>query len=190
VDRSIGALGPGGVTKSPLPLPGGYLVARLVRAVSPDLAAFHDVRERVLRDWQLSRRMTVVDSVDAHLRSSLQGGADLESLLVPLGGMRVSRAFGATGPIQDLSRDPAAARDSTFLARIFASKAGATLPPTATSLGTLYAIVETLTPPNPSEYAGARESLRREILDQRVEAWTARLRARAKIEIFRADLRP
>ena len=190
VDRSIGSLGEGGVMKEPLALQEGYLVARNVRSVPPDLAPFGEVKERVLRDWQLSRRRAIADSLDNRLRAALRSGADLESLLVPLGGLRVTKPFAMAGPIPDLARDPAAARDSVFLARVFASRPGTTLPPLDASLGTVYAVVDSVVAPPAPEFASARASIRRELLDQRIAAWTARLRARAKIEILRKDLRP
>jgi parvulin-like peptidyl-prolyl isomerase len=189
VDKDIGSLPVGGVTPVPLPVSDGYFVARLVRSVPPQLAAFDEVRDRVLRDRQIALRRAVADSIDAQLRTALKKGADLDSLLVRLGGLRRSRAFGPEGPIPDLNRDPAAARDSVFLHRIFASRPGTVLPPLATSIGALYAVVDSIMPAPPSEYAKARASLRREILDERIETWTARLRSRARIEIYRKDLR-
>lgn len=190
VGQSIGSLGPGGVTREPIALPDGCLVARLVRAVPPELAPFSEVRERVFRDRQLALRRSIVDSLDARLRAAVGAGADLDSLLVPLGGMRVTRPFGIGGSIPELARDAAAARDSVYLARIFASKPGTTLPPLDTTLGTLYGIVDTIIPSPSSEFGKSRASLRHEVLDQRIEAWTARLHARARIEITRKDLLP
>lgn len=189
VDRVIGTLPIGGVTPSPIPLYQGYLVARLVRSLPPGLATFEEVRERVLHDRQMALRKAVADSIDGQLRAALKKGGDLESLLVPLGGLRQSRPFGPMGPIPDLGRDPAAARDSALLARVFASKPGTVLPPVSTSLGTLYAVVGAIAPAPASEYAKARPSLRRELLDERIETWTARLRTRARIEIYRKDLK-
>jgi hypothetical protein len=189
VDKAIGSLPVGGVTPNPIPVSGGYLVARLSRSVPPGLATFEEVRDRVVRDRQAALRRAHADSIDAELRSALKKGADLETLLVPLGGLRESRPFGPGGPVPDLMRDPAVARDSLLLARVFSMKPGTVLPPMATSLGTLYAIVDTITPAPASEYAKARASIRREILDERTETWTARLRSRARIEIYRKDLR-
>jgi hypothetical protein len=48
--------------------------------------------------------------------------------------------------------------------------------------------VDTVVATTPADFAKARASLRQEIMDQRSEAWTARLRSRAKIEIYRKDL--
>ncbi len=189
VDKSVGSLAVGEVAPTPIGIATGYLVARLTRVVPPDLATYGEVKDRVLRDWQASMRRVMADSVEAQLRASLRAGAALESLLVPLGGLRPTRPFSQDGPIPDLNRDPAAARDSVFLARVFSSKPGATLPPLATTLGTVYAIVDSLHTPPATEYAKAREGLREDLLDQRIEAWTARLRARARVEIYRRDLR-
>jgi parvulin-like peptidyl-prolyl isomerase len=189
VGREIGSLQAGGVTRSPIPLTGGYLVARMDHSVPPGLASFDEVRDRVIRDRNLTLRRAVADSIDAVLRSALSKGGDLDSLLVRLGGLRPSKPFGPRGPIPDLARDPAAARDSSFLARVFSSKAGAVLPPLTTALGTVYSVVDTIIPAPPSEFAKARASLRREILDERVETWTDRLRSRARIEIYRKELR-
>jgi parvulin-like peptidyl-prolyl isomerase len=189
IDRSIGSLPIGGVTALPVSLTTGYLVARLSRSVPPDLASYAEVADRVLRDSQTFLRRAVVDSIDVHLRASLRAGADLESLLVPLGGLRPTRPFSQGGPIPDLNRDPVAARDSAFLARIFSSKPGAALPPLSTADGPLYAVVDSLSTPPASEFAKARVGLREDLLDQRIEAWTARLRSRARVEIYRKDLR-
>lgn len=188
LEAEIGSLPTGGVTTAPISTSAGYLVARLVRPVPPGPATFEEVGDRVLRDRQSALRRSIADSVDARLRAALKRGADLESLLVPLGGLRRSRPFGPEGPIPDLTRDPSAARDSTFLARIFASKPGTILPPTPTSIGTLYAVIDSILPASAGEYAKARASLRREILDERIETWTARLRSRARVEIYRKDL--
>jgi hypothetical protein len=43
--------------------------------------------------------------------------------------------------------------------------------------------------PPPADYAKRRDELHREIVDQRTEAWTDRLRSRATIAIERPDLR-
>jgi len=101
----------------------------------------------------------------------------------------VSKAFGRLGPIPDLARDPAIARDSLLLDRIFAGRPGTVLPPVRSPHGTLYAIVETVAAPAPSEFARRRDELWHELVDQRAAAWTDRLRARASIRIVRKDLK-
>ncbi len=189
VDKEIGSLPIGGVTREPVSITTGYVVARLVRSVPPDLAPYAEVGDRVMRDWQISIRRVVADSIDASLKAALKAGANLDSILVPLGGLRPSRPFGAEGPIPDLSRDPSASRDAAFLARVFSAKPGTVLPPLATLNGTVYAVLDSLHAAPPTDYAKARESLREDLLDQRIEAWTDRLRAKAKVEIYRRDLR-
>ena len=63
------------------------------------------------------------------------------------------------------------------------------LPPIRGSMGTLYAVVDTVEVQPPAEFAKHRDTLLRELVDQRVEAWTQRLRSKAPIRIHRKELR-
>jgi hypothetical protein len=129
------------------------------------------------------------DSLDRILRPAFEAGADPESLFMPVGGLRYSRQFGREGPIPDLTRDMTLARDSTYLSRVFATPPGGRLAPLTGNLGTLYAVVDTVIVLPPSEFAKHRDALLHELVDERVEAWTARLRSKAPIRIHRKDLR-
>jgi hypothetical protein len=140
-------------------------------------------------DYQQSRRRAIADSIAVRLRESLAAGADLESISVAFGGLRTTRPFGRSGPIPDFARDATLGRDSLFLERIFAAKPGASLPPIAGASGTLFSKLESLVEPAPADYAKRRDELRREILEQRMEAWGDRLRSRATVTITRPDLR-
>lgn len=185
----VGSLPVGAITQEPLRLTTGYLVARKAREAEPVPAAFEEVRERVVADYQQARRETIAGERNRDVRARLAAGADLDSTFIVHGGLRPSKAFGRSGPIPDFARDPSIGRDSVYLETVFASKPGATLPPLEGSIGTLYAKVESLTDPSPTEYAKRRDELRRELLEQRTEAWTERLRARATVAIHRADLK-
>ena len=185
----IGPVAEGEIAPTPLPIEEGYLVARKVRDVAPAPAPFGEVKDRVVNDYQLSRRREIADSLTARMREAVAAGADLDSLAVVYGGLRVSKPFGRSGPIPDLARDATLARDSLFLERVFASKPGASLPPLAGTSGTLFSTLDTLVEPPPTDYAKRRDELHREIVDQRTEAWTDRLRSRATIAIERPDLR-
>ncbi len=189
IESDIGSLSPGGVTPRPIRRADGYLVARLKRSIPPQQAPFGEVKDRVTHDLGLERKRAVADSLDASIRASLRAGADLESLLVPLGGLRTSRFFGRMGPIPDFSRDSLLARDTTLIEEAFSSKPGAALVPRSGALGVLYAVVDTVVATSAADFAKARASLRQEMMDRRSEAWTARLRSRAKIEIHRKDLK-
>jgi parvulin-like peptidyl-prolyl isomerase len=185
----LGPVVEGSITPEPLAVEEGYLVARKVREVAPEPAPFGEVKDRVVLDYQQSRRRALSDSISVRLRGALSGGADLESLSVPYGGLRVSKPFGRPGPIPEFARDATLGRDSLFLERVFASRPGSTLPPLQGSSGTLFAILDTITEPPAADYAKRRDDLHREIVEQRTEAWTERLRSRAIVAIERADLR-
>ena len=189
LEKTVGSLADGSVAPEPIELMDGYAVVRRVREVPPGPATFEDVKQRVIADRQYRRRRAVADSLDARYRAAFTAGANPESLFVALGGLRVSKQFGREGPIPDLTRDPALARDSTFLSRVFASEPGTPLPPIRGTMGTLYAVVDTVEIQPPAEFAKHRDTLLREIVDQRVEAWTQRLRAKAPIRIHRKELR-
>jgi hypothetical protein len=189
LEKTVGSLPDGGVAPEPIEIPDGYAVVRRVQEVPPQPATFEDVKEKVIADRQLRRRRAIADSLDARYRAAFLAGANPESLFVALGGLRASRQFGREGPIPDLSRDPALARDSTFLSRVFASEPGTPLPPIRGNLGTLYAVVDSVQIQPPAEFAKHRDTLLRELVDQRVEAWTLRLRAKAPIRIHRKEIR-
>ena len=110
-------------------------------------------------------------------------------MALPLGGLRVSRFFPRHGPIPDLARDSLLSRDSTLYDEIFSSRSGNVLKPRTGSLGRLYAVVDSLIAPSPKQYAEHREELREELFEQRSAAWTDRLRAQGKIQIYRKDLK-
>jgi parvulin-like peptidyl-prolyl isomerase len=188
VASAIGSLADGAVMPEPVVVGKGYLVARRVSEVKPAPAPYEEVKERVTYDYQMARRRAVADSVDQGIRDAISRGADVEPQFDRFGGMRVSRPFGRTGPIQEFARDPVA-RDSTLLERIFSSRPGKVLPPVKSGLGTIYIIVESVTSPPASDFARRRDEVWREIVDQRVEAWTARLRSRAQVTLYRKDLR-
>jgi parvulin-like peptidyl-prolyl isomerase len=189
LEKTVGGLPDSTVAPEPIELAEGYAVIRRVQEIPPQQATFADVKERVIVDSQLRRRRAIADSLDTHYRAAFQAGADPESLFMPLGGLRVSRQFGREGPIPDLSRDPALAKDSTFLSKVFASEKGKPLPPVRGATGTLYAVVDSVSILPPSEFAKHRDALLRELVDQRVEAWTQRLRSKAPIRIHRKELR-
>jgi parvulin-like peptidyl-prolyl isomerase len=185
----LGPVVEGSITPEPLDVEEGYLVARKIREVPPEPAAFPEVKERVILDYQQSRRRAIADSVAVRLREALSAGADLDSLSVPFGGLRMSKPFGRSGPIPDLARDATLGRDSLYLERVFDSKPGTKLPPLQGSSGTLFSIVDTIAEPPPADYAKRRDELHREIVEQRTAAWTERLRSRAAVTLQRADLR-
>jgi parvulin-like peptidyl-prolyl isomerase len=179
----------GSVLPEPLAVAAGYLVIRKVREAPPVPAPFGDVKDRVLADHQMAQRRAIAADRGKRLAERIARGEDLDSLFLRYGGLRTSKPFGRLGPIPDFARDPSLGRDSLFLERVFSSKPGAVLPPLVGAGGTLYAKAETITEPSSSEFATRRDELRRELLEQRVEAWTQRLRSRAAITIHRNDLK-
>ncbi|HET9951220.1 MAG TPA: peptidyl-prolyl cis-trans isomerase [Candidatus Eisenbacteria bacterium] len=185
----LGPVAEGSIAPTPLGTAEGYVVARKVRDVPPMPAPYAEVKERVIADYQLSERRALSDSLAAGMREALAAGADLESLAVVHGGLRLSKPFGRSGPIPDLARDATLGRDSLYLERVFAAKPGAQLAPLQGTSGTLFARVESITEPPAADYAKRRDEIHREIVEQRTEAWTDRLRSRATITIERADLR-
>ncbi len=187
VPSAIGSLANGRVTPEPVPLGQGYLVARRVREVEPAPAPFEEIKERAILNYQLAKRRAAADSVDQAIRDAVARGADVEALFEGFGGMRTSHPFPRSGPIAEFARDAALARDSTLLEHIFASRPGKVLPPIKSSMGTLYIMVESVSVPPPTEFARRRDEVWREIVDQRVEAWTARLRSRAQVTLYRKD---
>ena len=185
----IGGLADGAMTPEPVAVGVGYIFARRVSETKPEPAPWSEVSDRAIADYQLSRRREIADSLDQRIREAVSRGADPESIFVPLGGMRVSKAFGRLGPIPDLTRDASVARDPALLEKVFTGRPGTVLPPIRTSYGTLYAVVESVSAPAPSEFARRRDELWHELVDQRAAAWTDRLRSRASIQILRRDLK-
>ena len=166
----------------------GYAVVRRVAEVASQQADFQDVTDRVVADYQRAKRRTVADSLNGVVRTALKSGESLEALALRFGGLRTSRMFGREGPIPDFQRDPALARDSTYLSLVFSSKPGATLPPIDGASGTLYAVVDTVAVLPASDYAKQRDALHRELTEERIHAWTTRLRAKAVIRMNRREL--
>jgi PPIC-type PPIASE domain/SurA N-terminal domain len=188
LERIVSALPDGGVAPEPIAVPAGYVVVRRVREVESQAAEFQEVSDRVVADYQLSKRRVLADSLNGVVRAALRAGEEVETLAARFGGLRVSRLFGREGPIPDFQRDPALARDSTYLSLVFSSKPGAPLPPLEGSTGMLYAVVDTVAILSPSEFAKQRDALQRELVDERIDAWTARLRAKAPIRMHRREL--
>jgi len=188
LERNIGSLPEGGVSR-PILVEGGFVVARLTRALPPRPAAFGEVEEQAIQDMQTERKRAVADSIEAALEHELEAGKDLESLALPLGGLKLSRAFSRHGPVPDLARDSVLARDSTFYTEIFSARPGTTLKPRRGSTGTLFAVVDSVATLSPKQYAEHREELRAELFEQRTAAWTDRLRSRAKIQLIKKDLK-
>jgi parvulin-like peptidyl-prolyl isomerase len=188
MESEIGALPEGGVSR-PIAIEGGYLVARLVHSVAPRPAAFEEVKEEAVHDSQNERKRALIASIDSALRRELREGKDLEALALPLGGLRLSRSFPRRGPVPEFARDSILARDTTFYQEIFASRPGTTLKPRAGVLGIVYAAVDSVATLGPKAYAEHRAELKEELFEQRTAAWTDRLRARAKIQLLRKDLK-
>ncbi|HYR51136.1 MAG TPA: peptidyl-prolyl cis-trans isomerase [Candidatus Dormibacteraeota bacterium] len=188
VEERIGSLAPGGVSR-PIQVERGYLVARLTRAVPPREAEFGAVKDQAIQDMELVQRRALVDSIGAALRRDLERGKDLETLAIPLGGLRLSRSFPRTGPVPELARDSVLARDSSFYAEIFSGRPGHVLRPRAGAMGTLYAVVDSVSALGPKEYAEHKNELREELFERQTAAWTDRLRSRATIRVYRNDLR-
>jgi len=188
MESRIGSLPEGGVSR-PIPVERGFIVARLTRSVPSRPATFEEMKEEAIRGMQADRRRALADSIDAALRRELKAGKDLEALALPLGGLRPSRAFPRRGPIPDLARDSLLSRDSTLYDEIFSSRPGTVLRPHPGSIGTLYAVVDSVATLSPKQFAEHRDELKMELFEQRTAAWTERLRSRAKIEILNKDLK-
>jgi len=62
MEKTIGSLPPGGVSR-PVPIEGGFLVARLARVVAPRPATFGEVKEQAVQDMQGEQRRAAADSV-------------------------------------------------------------------------------------------------------------------------------
>ena len=186
--RVVASLADSGVAAEPIDLPEGSVVVRKIAEEAPRQANFDEVRDKVIADYQEDRRRTAADSLNVRLKAAVREGADPETLFVAFGGLRPSKSFGRQGPIPDFQRDQALSRDSTYLARIFASKPKTVLPPITGSSGTLYGVVESVTIPAASEFARQRDALLRDVLDERIDAWTGRLRTKAPIRMNRKDL--
>ena len=165
------------------------MVARLTRALNPRPATFGEVKEQAVLDAQAERKRAVADSIQAALERELKAGADLETVALPLGGLKLSRTFPRRGPVPELARDSILARDSSFYREVFSARPGAILRPRHGAMGTLFAVVDSVSSLGPNQYAEHREELREEIFEQRTAAWTDRLRARARIQLFRKDLK-
>jgi parvulin-like peptidyl-prolyl isomerase len=188
LEQIVSALPDGGVAPEPIAFTDGYVVLRRVREVASEEAEFQEVSERVVGDYQLAKRRALADSLNGVVRAALKSGESVETLAVRFGGLRTSRMFGREGPIPDFQRDAALARDSTYLALVFSAKPGAALPPLEGTTGTLYAVVDTVAVPSPGEFAKQRDALQRELVEERIDAWTARLRAKAEIRMNRREL--
>ena len=188
VEERIGSLAPGGVSR-PIQVQQGYVVARLTRSVPPREAEFGEVKDQAVQDMELVQRRALVDSIGAALRRDLGRGKDLEALAIPLGGLRLSRQFPRTGPVPELARDSVLARDSSFYAEVFSGRPGHVLRPRAGAMGTLYAVVDSVSALGPKEYADHKAELKEELFERRTAAWTDRLRSRATIRVYRNDLR-
>jgi len=142
----------------------------------------------VIADYQEERRRESADTLNVRFKTAVREGADPETLFVAFGGLRPSKSFGRQGPIPDFQRDQVLGRDSSYLARVFTSKPKTVLPPLTGPSGTLYGVVESVTIPAASEFARQRDALLRDVLDERIDAWTGRLRAKAPIRMNRKDL--
>lgn len=190
VATAIGGIADGATTPEPVQVGDGYLVARRVREVEPAPAPFAEIKERVIGEYQMSQRRMLADSLDQRLREAIARGENVEPLFDGMGGMRVSRPFSRSGPIPDFrDRDPRVASDSVLLERIFTSRPGRILPPVKSSMGTIYMIVESVSVPPAVDFARHRDEVWRDIMDRRIEAWTARLRSRAQVIVYRKDLK-
>jgi len=163
-------------------------VVRVAQALEPRLATFGEVKEQAVEDMRQEKRRAAADSVAAALQRDLRAGKDLDSLAIPLGGLRTSRSFPRRGPIPDLARDSVLSADSMLYDEIFASKPGTLLKPRRGTLGVLFAVVDSVTTLNKSQYAEHRAELKEEIFEQRTAAWTERLRARAVVQIYSKEL--
>jgi len=188
LERVLAGLSDGSVFPEPIAITDGYVVVRRVAEVASQQAEFRDVADRVVADYQRSKRRAVSDSLNGVVRAELKSGAGLESLSLRFGGLRTSRMFGREGPIPDFQRDPALAKDSTYLSLVFSSKPGTALPPIDGLSGTLYAVVDTVVILPASDFAKQRDTLHRELTEERIDAWTSRLRAKATIRMNRKEL--
>lgn len=188
IARVVASLADSGVAAEPVELPEGDVVIRKVREEAPRQARFEEVRDKVIADYQEERKRAAADSINVRLKAALREGADPETLFVAFGGLRPSKSFGRQGPIPDFQKDAVLGRDSTYIARVFGSKPKTVLPPLTGSSGTLYGVVDTVTIPAASEFARQRDALLRQVLDERIDAWTGRLRTKAPIRMNRKDL--
>src|SRR5205823_9028231 len=103
-EKNIGSL-PEGAVAGPFVVEGGFAVVRVAQALEPRLATFGEVKEQAVEDMRQEKRRAAADSVAAALQRDLRAGKDLDSLAIPLGGLRTSRSFPRRGPIPDLARD-------------------------------------------------------------------------------------
>ena len=197
VNETVGALGVvPGLAEDLAALPAGQWAARLYRAgtryvlvrplntIASRPAEFEEVRGKAVEDEKNARRKLKLDQKVAALRSALAAGARLDSLALPLGGLKDS------GPVnRDFGFVPGLGLEPRLVQRVFGAEKGAVSDTVLIAQGVVWFESQGRDMPDAKAFAAAEPQLAQELLKRDYDAWLESRKKLLRIEILRAEFR-
>ncbi|MEQ1832037.1 MAG: peptidyl-prolyl cis-trans isomerase [Candidatus Eisenbacteria bacterium] len=161
-----------------------YLVVRPLRTEPPRAATFEDVRGRAIEDMKNARRREKLDQKVATLRTALLGGARLDSLAAPYGGLKDS------GPVRrDFGFVPGLGLESALVDRAFTAPAGTVSDTVHIAQGVAWFEAQGRDPFDDKAFATASTPLAQELLKKDYDAWIEARKKTLQIEILRPEFK-
>src|SRR6185503_4685480 len=161
-----------------------FVLFRLKSKVAPKPAEFEEAKAKAIEDAKTEKRRAKLDAEIGRIRSALGGGASLDSLAAPWGGLK------ETGPInQGMAFLPVVGNEPRVVTRAFAMKPGERSDTLQVANGVVWLQVEEKKPADASGFKTAETQIRTELLQKRLADWLEAKKKTVPIEILRSDLR-
>ena len=161
-----------------------YLVLRVREQVPTRPAEFDEVKPQAIEAMKNAKRHAAMDRKVAALRLGLAGGASLDSLAAPYGGLRDSGFLGQVAGFV-----PAVGSEPRVLERAFAMKPGEVTDTLQVAAGVLWLRLEEKTSGDPDAFKAASAQLEAELAKKKYDAWVEERKKTVRIEILRSDLK-
>ena len=163
---------------------GTYVILRVRERVPQKPATFDEVRTAATEDAKNAKRKELLDHRVTAVRSALAGGAALDSVAAPYGGLKDSGLLSLSGAFM-----PGVGNDPRLVERAFALKRGEQTDTLHVQSGVVWMRLEEKKPGDPAEFKKAELALSQELTKKKYDEWVEQKKKTVKIEIFRPDLR-
>ncbi len=161
-----------------------YVLVRPLHTIGSRPAEFDEVRGKTVEDEKNARRKLKLNEKVAALRNALAAGAKLDSLALPLGGLKDS------GPVKrDFGFVPGLGLEPRLVERAFRAEKGTVSDTLQIAQGVVWFESQGRDMPDAKAFAAAEPQLAQELLKRDYDAWLDSKKKTLRIEILRAEFR-
>jgi parvulin-like peptidyl-prolyl isomerase len=161
-----------------------YVVVRLREKVAPGPASYDEVKGKAIEDAKNDKRRAILDGKVATIRTALAGGASLDSVAAPFGGLKDSGVL-----TRGAAYVPMLGAEPRVVEKAFAMAPGATTDTLQVGSGVAWVRVEEKPGADAASYKAESAQIEAEILKKKYDAWVEEKKKLVKIQVLRPDLK-